>query len=133
MQQLLILIWDITILSCHTAPAQTRNRALFVGCSTHNLKPKTSFYSRVIKKLQMSVAGFNFGVAHKFYGSKPTIWLDCGLRLWSVCRPLWVSLTGCSCLLMGFQLRVLDCSLWVSVAGSCARAMDCCRMQWKKL
>jgi hypothetical protein len=104
----------MTLFPC-TAPAQTCNWALFVGCSTRNLKPKTSFYSRVTKELQMPLAGFNLRVADTFCVSKPTIWVDCRLRFWSVCCPMRVSLASCSSLLMGCQLWVrFDCSLWVS-------------------
>ncbi len=100
--------------SKNTAPTQTHNQALFVGCLTHNLKPKTSFYSRVTKELQVPLVGFHLWVANTFCRSKTTIWVDCRLRFWSVCCPLQVSLAGCSSLLMGCQLKVLDCLLWVS-------------------
>jgi hypothetical protein len=99
--------------SKNTAPTQTHNQALFVGCLTHNLQPKTSFYSWVTNELQVPLAGFHLWVADTFCRLKPTIWVDCGLRFWSVCCPLWVSVAGCSSLLMGCQLWALDCLLWV--------------------
>jgi hypothetical protein len=116
----------------YTAPTQPHNRALFVGCLTRNLKPKTSFDSRVTKELQMPLAGFNLRVADTFCGLKPTIWVDCRLRFWSVCCSLQVSLAGCSSLLMGCQLRVcLNCLLWVSRLQVLARLSNGKSYSWQ--